>query len=461
MDKEIQNDVASLHFKKMTETKIPSLITVLAIPTIISMLVSNIYNLADTYFVGKLGVSASGAIGVIFTLMSILQAIGFMLGHGSGSVISRLLAKKEVDKASTFASSSFFTSLIIGIFFLVFGLIFLEPLVRLLGSTDTILPYAKTYAFYIIVSSPFLMSSLVMNNIMRYEGKAFYSMIGLMSGAILNIVLDPIFIFGFDMGMHGAGLSTALSQIISFFILYFLFKNNAQSDLKIKKMSKEFDTYFLIVKTGFPSLIRQGLNSISSGLLNNIAKPYGDECISALSIVSRIQMFLLSIGLGMGQGYQPVAGFNYQAKRYKRVREGFRFTLISSLIMMGVFCLFAVLFSRSFVGLFTDSKKVEDIAKVALVFNSIALMCMPISTCGNMLFQSIGKNLTASFLSCLRAGLCYIPVLIIMSSLFDLLGLQMTQMIADFLTTLITLPFVIYFFKKLPKEDDLTFKAEG
>ena len=451
----MSNDKASLHFDKMTKTPIPSLITVLAIPTIISMLVSNVYNLADTYFVGKLGVSASGAIGIIFTLMSILQAIGFMLGHGSGSKISRLLAQKEVENASKYASTSFFTSLFIGVLFLIFGLIFLEPLVLLLGSTKTILPYAKTYAFYIIISSPFLMSSLVMNNIMRYEGKAFYSMIGLMTVALLNIALDPIFIFVFNLGMHGAGLSTALSQIISFFILLYLYLKNAQSKLNIKNVSKEGEVYFVIFKTGLPSLIRQGLNSISSGLLNNIAKPFGDECISALSIVSRIQMFLLSIGLGMGQGYQPVAGFNYQAKKYSRVREGFRFTLISSLVMMGVFCLFAVLFSKGFVSLFSESNEVIEIAKLALIFNSVALMCMPISTCGNMLFQSIGKNLIASFLSCLRAGLCYIPVLLIMSSLFDLLGLQMTQMIADFLTTLITLPFIIHFFRKLPKEDVL------
>ena len=449
----MNNDTASLHFKKMTETPIPKLITILAIPTIISMLVSNVYNLADTFFVGKLGVSASGAIGVIFTLMAILQAIGFMLGHGAGSVISRLLAKKDVTTASTYASTSFYLSLFIGFIFVLFGFVFLEPLVYFLGSTNTILPYAKAYASYIIATSPFFMASLVMNNILRYEGKSFYSMIGLMSGAILNIVLDPIFIFGLDMGVHGAGLSTALSQVLSFFILFILFIKNAQSKLKIKNFTKELNIIFIICKTGLPSLIRQGLNSISSGLLNNIAKSYGDECISALSIVSRIQMFLLSIGLGMGQGYQPVAGFNYQAKKYNRVREGFRFTLIASLIMMSIFCIFALIFSTPFVGIFIDDNKVIDIAKVTLKFTSIALIFLPISTCGNMLFQSIGKNFNASFLSCLRAGLFYIPILIILSQTLGLLGLQMTQMVADILATLITIPFILVFFKNLPKEE--------
>ena len=450
----MNNDAASLHFKKMTETPIPKLVTILAIPTIISMLVSNIYNLADTYFVGKLGVSASGAIGVIFTLMAILQAIGFMLGHGSGSVISRLLASKNLDKANSFASTSFFLSLLIGVLFVISGLIFIEPLVYFLGSTDTILPYAKTYAFYIILGAPFFMSSLVMNNILRYEGKAFYSMIGLASGSILNIILDPILIFGFNLGMHGAGLSTAFSQVVSFFVLFILYKKNAQTSFKIKYMSNEFNTYWVIFKTGLPSLIRQGLNSISSGLLNNIAKPFGDECISALSIVSRINMFLLSIGLGMGQGYQPVAGFNYQAKKYNRVREGFKFTLISSIIMMSIFCLFAMIYSKEFVSIFIDDNRVIEIAIVALRFTVVALLFMPLSTVSNMLFQSVGKNLVASFLSCLRAGLCYIPLLIILSMTLKLLGIQMTQMVADILTSLITLPFIIYFFRNLPKEDN-------
>ena len=447
------NDTASLHFKKMTETPIPNLITILAIPTIISMLVSNVYNLVDTFFVGKLGVSASGAIGVIFTLMAVLQAIGFMLGHGAGSVISRLLASKDSETASTYASTSFYLSLIIGFVFVLLGLIFIELLVYFLGSTKTILPYAKIYATYIIITSPFFMASLVMNNILRYEGKSFYSMIGLMSGAILNIILDPIFIFSFNMGIHGAGLSTALSQVLSFVILVILFLKNTQSKLKINKITKDIRVILVICKTGLPSLIRQGLNSISSGLLNNIAKGYGDECISALSIVSRIQMFLLSIGLGMGQGYQPVAGFNYQAKKYNRVREGFRFTLFASLIMMSIFCIFALIFAREFTSIFIDDVKVIDIAEVSLKFTSIALIFLPISTCGNMLFQSIGKNFNASFLSCLRAGLCYIPILIILSSMLGLLGLQMTQMVADILATLITIPFIIVFFNNLPKEE--------
>lgn len=450
----MNNDAASLHFEKMTETPIPKLITTLAIPTIISMLVSNIYNLADTFFIGKLGVSASGAIGVIFTLMAILQAVAFMLGHGAGSVVSRLLASKDVKKASSYASTSFYLSLFIGFLFILLGFIFLEPLVYFLGSTETIFPYAKTYASYIIMGAPFFMASLVMNNILRYEGKAFYSMIGLACGSVLNIVLDPILIFGFNMGMHGAGLSTAFSQVVSFFVLLILYRRNAQSQFKISSISKELDIYFTIFKTGLPSLIRQGLNSIASGLMNNIAESFGDECISALSIVSRINMFLLSIGLGMGQGYQPVAGFNYKAKRYNRVREGFKFTFISSLIMMGTFCIFAMIFSRDFVSIFIDDLQVIEIAQVTLRFTVFALLFMPLSTVGNMLFQSIGRNLVASFLSCLRAGLCYIPILIVLSSTLGLLGIQMTQMVADILTSLITLPFIISFFKNLPKEEN-------
>ena len=254
----MNNDAASLHFKKMTETPIPRLITILAIPTIISMLVSNVYNLADTFFVGKLGVSASGAIGVIFTLMSILQAIGFMLGHGSGSVVSRLLAKKDIAKASEYASTSFFLSLFIGSLFVIFGLLFIEPFVLLLGSTKTILPYAKAYASYIIITSPFFMASLILNNVLRYEGKSFYSMIGLMSGALLNIALDPIFIFKFNMGIHGAGLSTAISQCVGGLIpiIYFACPNSSL----LRLVKTDFDWRSLL----------KGCANGSSELMTNI-----------------------------------------------------------------------------------------------------------------------------------------------------------------------------------------------
>ena len=295
----------------MTESPLTPLIVSLAVPTTITMLISSLYNLADTYFVSQLGASASGATGIVFTLMAVLQAFGFMYGQGAGSNISRKLGAKDVESAGRFASSSFFLAIGTGLLISCFGLLFLEPLLRFLGSTETILPYSKAYGMCILTAAPLYISSYVMNNILRYEGRAALAMIGLLTGALLNIGLDPLFIFVFHMGIMGAGIATALSQCISFSILLSMFlRKKTQSKISIHCVSKRRDDYLNILKTGFPSLVRQSLNSVSSMLLNKQAALYGDVAIAAMSIVGRCCMTIFSIGIGIGQGFQPVAGFN-------------------------------------------------------------------------------------------------------------------------------------------------------
>src|SRR5574344_737769 len=306
---------------KMTETPIPRLVITLGIPTTISMLITNIYNMADTFFVGNLKTSASGAIGIVFGFMSIIQAFGFMFGQGAGSIISRKLGEKNKESASIYASISFFLSLIIGTLITIIGLIFMTPMLWLFGSTSTILPFARDYVFYILLSSPFMMSSFVMNNVIRFEGKASYAMIGLVAGAVLNIAGDPIFMFKLKLGIAGAGISTAISQLISFLILLSLFltgKTHSKLSIKYFRITKE--RLWQIISTGLPSLLRQGLTSISTMILNQYAGNYGDPAVAAMSIVSRINFFMFAVGLGMGQGFQPVCGYNYGAKKYNRVR---------------------------------------------------------------------------------------------------------------------------------------------
>ena len=314
-------------YKQMTETPIPKLILRLGIPTIASMLITSVYNMTDTYFVGQLGKSASGAIGIVFSLMAIFQAFGFMFGHGAGSNISRRLGQHDVDSATRFASTGFFLALLMGAVIGVFGLLFLTPLMYLLGSTETILPFARDYGMWILLAGPIFTGSCVLNNILRYEGMSFLAMIGLVSGGFLNMILDPILIFLFDMGTSGAGLSTAISQAVSFLILLYMFlAGRTESKLKLSKVTRQWQEIWLIVATGLPSLIRQGLASLSGLLLNHQAGIYGDAAVAAMSIVNRITSFIFSVGLGMGQGYQPVAAFNYGAKIYSRVRKGFWFT---------------------------------------------------------------------------------------------------------------------------------------
>lgn len=444
-------------FEYMTKTPIPKLILQLGIPTTISMLVTNIYNMADTYFVGTLGTSASGAVGVVFGLMSIIQALGFTLGHGAGSIISRKLGAKEYSVANLVASTSFFTSLIVGLFVTIVGIVFMNPLLRLLGSTDTILPFARNYAFFILLSAPIMMASFVLNNILRYEGKAALAMIGLTTGGLLNIFGDWLLINVFKMGITGAAIATAVSQLISFFILLSMFLlRKTQSTISIKDYPKSIKQLKDIIPTGFPSLMRQGLTSISTMLLNNSAAVYGDAAVAAMTIVNRICFFIFAVGLGLGQGYQPVCSFNYGAKKYSRVKKGFFFTLFTGEAMLSLLAIVGLFLSDGLVGLFRDDPAVIEIGSFALKIQLFALFFQPLSICCNMTFQSIGKNKAATFLSALRSGLVFIPLILILSCVLGLLGIQITQTATDAITFFITLPFAVSFFKNLPKDADST-----
>ncbi len=439
----------------MTETPVSKLIIKLGIPTTISMLVTNIYNMADTYFVGTLGTSASGAVGVVFGLMAIIQALGFTLGHGAGSIISRKLGAKENEDANLVASASFFTSLITGLIVTVGGLIFITPLLKLLGSTPTILPFAKDYALWILLAAPITMASFVLNNILRYEGKAALAMIGLTTGGILNILGDYILIKIFDLGIAGAGISTAVSQFISFSILLSMFLlKKTQSNLSIKCFIKGIPYLKKIIPTGFPSLMRQGLSSISTMILNNAAGLYGDAAVSAMTIVNKICFFIFAVGLGIGQGYQPVCSFNYGAKKYSRVKKGFFFTFFTGEALLSILAIVGLIISDGLVGIFRDDPAVIEIGSFALKAQLFALFFQPLSICVNMTFQSIGKNKSATFLSALRSGLIFIPTLLILSSIIGLTGIQISQTVTDAVTFFVTLPFAIVFFKNLPKDAD-------
>ena len=440
-------------YDMMTKQSVPSLIVKLGIPTTISMFITSLYNMADSYYVGQINTSASGATGIVLGLMAILQAIGFMYGHGTGSVIRRLLGKKDVEGARKFSSTDFWLALISGFVLMLLGLLLLEPLMYLLGSTPTILPYAKTYATCILCAAPALISSCVMNIILRYEGRAFFAMVGLTSGGVLNIFLDALFMDCMNMGIFGAGLATAISQHVSWFILLTMFiLRKTQTSLAVRYITIKWRTIWEIISTGLPSLARQGLASISTMLLNNAAGAYGDAAIAAMSIVNRISMFVFSVALGIGQGFQPVAGFNYGAKKYSRVKEGFFFTLSLGTILLGVASLIVYFNAGSCIHLFRDDPDVIRMGIPALHAQCIALFFVPFQVCNNMTFQSIGYKFNATFLSTLRNGLYFIPILLIFSHVFGLAGIQTAQAVADILTCFTCIPFTISFFAKLPKD---------
>ena len=449
------DDRSALQFRRMTETPIPQLILSLAAPTILSMLITSIYNLADTFFVGQISTSASGAVGVVSSLMAIIQALGFMLGHGAGTIISRSLGSRDTTAATRFASTSFFTALVFGVVLAVAGLGTLPHFMMLLGSTETILPHACAYARPILIAAPLMISSLVMNNILRYEGKASFAMIGLVTGGLLNIALDPLFIFGLGMGTAGAGLATALSQTISFCILLSMFlRGKTVSQFRLSAVTREARDFGRILLGGAPSFGRQGLNSIGGMLLNLAARGYGDAAVAGMSIVSRIFMFIISVAIGVGQGLQPVASFNYGARKYRRVRQAAIFTIEAAFCMLVVLVGLCWVNGDVLIRLFRDDPAVTAVALPAFHYQCLAMLLQPIIVVANMTFQSVGASGRATFLACCRQGVFFIPLILILPRTHGLFGVEICQPIADVLTFLVSLPFLLAFLQQLGRMDD-------
>ena len=449
------DDRSALQFRRMTETPIPQLILSLAAPTILSMLITSIYNLADTFFVGQISTSASGAVGVVSSLMAIIQALGFMLGHGAGTIISRSLGSRDTTAATRFASTSFFTALVFGVVLAVAGLGTLPHFMMLLGSTETILPHACAYARPILIAAPLMISSLVMNNILRYEGKASFAMIGLVTGGVLNIALDPLFMFVFGLGTAGAGIATALSQSISFCILLSMFlRGKTVSQFRLSAVTREARDFGRILLGGAPSFGRQGLNSIGGMLLNLAARSYGDAAVAGMSIVSRIFMFIISVAIGVGQGLQPVASFNYGARKYRRVRQAAIFTIEAAFCMLVVLVGLCWVNGDALIRLFRDDPTVTAVALPAFHYQCLAMLLQPIIVVANMTFQSVGASGRATFLACCRQGVFFIPLILILPRTHGLFGVEICQPIADVLTFLVSLPFLIAFLQQLGRMDD-------
>ncbi|MDO4961779.1 MAG: MATE family efflux transporter [Eubacteriales bacterium] len=440
------------NYTKMTETEIVPLLVRLSIPAVLSMFITNVYNLADTAFVGRLGTSASGAVGVVFGYMAILQAIGFMFGQGSGSIISRLLGAKEDRRASEVASTAFFAAFMCAALIGVISFIFLDPLVRVLGATETIAPYAKVYTGYIILAAPFFSTSLLLNNILRYEGKAALGTVGMMTGGILNMIGDPILMFGCGLGIHGAGLSTALSQLVSFCILLSMFvRGKTVSRISPRCFRPDPAIIGDVVTTGFPSLLRQMLNSLTTILLNAESAVYGDQAVAAMSIVSRVVFFGFSIAIGIGQGLQPVSAFNYGAKRYDRVRKVYKTALLLAQIVIVVVVAVLLALSGGIIRVFRDDPAVIEIGTRALRLQAASLLFLPFSMVTEMLYQSTGHKKGATILSSMRSGALFIPLLLILANVHGLAGIQEAQPAAYVLSVVPAAIFLRHFMREMPE----------
>lgn len=442
--------------KRMTETSVTKLVISLSIPTVLSQMITSVYNMADTYFVTSLGDSSVGAISIVFALQSIIQAIGFGLAMGASSLVSRKLGQEENQEANKYASCAFYAAFVMGLLLMAGCLIDLNGLLRLFGSTETILPYAHDYAFIILLGAPIMCASFVMNNVTRAQGHAVMAMVGLTAGGILNMLLDPLFIFRFEMGVSGAALATVLSQCVSFLILLsFYVSPRSIISLSPKNISKKASDYGLIIKTGLPTVFRQGLGSLATTLLNVQVKVYGDAAIAAVGIANKIYMLLRSFVLGIGHGFQPVAGYNFGAKKNDRVKKAFWVatavgTLVSALAsVLLLFC------SNSIIEFFNpETEETLRIGSRMLIFMGLAIPTLGYSTYVNQLYQSLGYVQGATILASCRQGIFFVPLIFALPAILGLDGILLTQAVADALTFVVSVPFNIYFLKKVLGSDE-------
>lgn len=437
-------------FHQMTTPPVQSLILRLAVPCIISMLVTAFYNIADTFFVGMLkSNAATAAVGVVFSMMSIIQAVGFFFGHGSGNYISRELGKKNYEEASRMAATGFYAALASGVVILIVGTIFLDPLSYLLGATKSILKDTRAYLQIILIGAPWMTASLVLNNQLRYQGSAMYAMVGIVTGAVLNIGLDYLMIIVWGMGVAGAGWATIISQFVSFCLLYIGCQRGGNIRIQLSLVRFRLFYFREIVRGGLPSLARQGLASFATICLNHVAGSYSDAAIAAMGVVQRIMMFGASTMIGFGQGFQPVCGFNYGAKLYHRVRQGFWFCVKTSLIFLSVVSVLLFLFAPWLISVFRDDPDVIACGTAALRFQCLTFPAQSWIVMSNMMEQSIGRTVPATFLSTARQGIFFIPAVLLLSHLFGLMGLQMAQSVADFCTLLCALPIHFHVLKTM------------
>ena len=445
-------DAQEEKYRKMTTPPVERLICRLAVPCIVSMLVTAFYNMADTYFVGMLkSNAATGAVGVVFSVMAVIQAVGFFFGQGSGNFISRELGKKHYTEASQMAATGFFSALATGLVICVLGQLFLEPLALFLGSTRTILPYTQAYLRVILFGAPWMCASFVLNNQLRFQGSASYGMVGIVTGAIVNIILDPILIFGMDLGVAGAGWATIISQLLGFFLLLAGTRRGGNIRIHLKNFRFSGQLFLWIFKGGVPSLARQSLASVATICLNNAAMAYGDAAIAAMSVVQRITMFGAYAMLGFGQGFQPVCGFNYGAGLYGRVRRGFWFCIRVSTLCLLVIAALGYGFAPKLIALFRDDAQVITYGTTALRYQCLTFCLHGWVVTSNMMQQSMGKTIPATFLSVARQGLFFIPLVWVLNGLLGFTGIQLSQPAADAITFLCAVPIQLHVLRGMGK----------
>lgn len=443
---------------------IPKALMAMGIPTMLGMMVNAVYNLVDAYFVGGLGTSQMGAISVVYPLGQVVVGLGLLFGNGASSYLSRLLGKGDKEKANQVASTALYSSVTTGVVMIILSMIFLRPILKLLGATDSIMPYAVTYAGIYIISCIFNVFNVTMNNIVTSEGAAKTTMCALMTGAILNIGLDPLFIYVFDMGVAGAAIATAISQIVSTSVyLAFVRKKKSIYRFKIKYCSFTKEIMSEIFKIGIPTLVFQILTSLSISLVNTRAMAYGDSVIAGMGAVTRIVSVGSLMVFGFIKGFQPIAGYSYGAKKFDRLQEVIKTSILWSTVFCVIYGLILAIFSEAIISQFTkDDLEMIQAGTKSLRINGISFILFGFYTVYSSLFLALGKGLAGFILGACRQGICFVPVILILPALWGINGILYVQPIADVLSAIITVFMALHLHKELvlTKQKYLIVKAE-
>ncbi len=440
------------NFTFLTQAPVHRVVLTMAVPTILSMLVTSFYNMADTYFVSKINTQCTAAVGVVFSVMSAIQATGFFFGHGSGNYISRKLGARETSDARAMAATGFVYSFLFGALIALIGHLFLTKMAIWLGSTPTILPYTKEYLGTVLLGTPFMTTSLTLNNQMRLQGNAAYAMYGIFTGAVLNVLLDPLLIFVLNRGISGAAWATVISQMCSFGILLYMTRKNGGIRIQLRHFSPRLSLVKEIIFGGTPSLSRQGLAAFSTVALNVAAGAYGDAAIAGMSIVTRFCFFIFAIIIGLGQGFQPLCGFCYGAKLYARVKEGYLFCIRLGSAFLFCCAVLGTIFSEQIVSFFRHDPEVVAVGVSALRWQMLTFILLPTIGLTNMLMQTTRKPIRANIAAAARSGLFFIPLVLILPHFFGLQGVEMCQAVSDVCSFAVCVPIAMSAFREM-RED--------
>ena len=448
--------------RRLLTHPIAGVVTALAVPSMMHQLINVLYNMVDTYFVSQISTEASAALGIVFSLVSLLNAIMFGISMGEKAIISRLLGAGRLEDAHRVASSAMAMELIFGILAAAVGLIFIEPILRFFGADDTVMPHAVAYSRILLLGVPIHCADAAFSSILTAQGKTLYTMLGFGGANLCNVFLDWLFVFPMNMGAAGAALATIIAQAISCSILIWaMLTGKSAVKLRLRYVSKKFRTYYDIVHNGIATVFRQGTAAVATTLLNRLASPYGAATLAAISIANKIYLMARNLVLGFGQGFQPVAGYNYGAGIRSRVKKAFWFACLVGTGICLVSTAVIISIPETLIGLFRKDADVVALGAQMLRFYAMILPLLAFSTFVNQMYQCLGFSLWATVLACCRQGICFIPLLYILHDAFGQTGLTMTQPAADLATFLVSVPFLIWFFRKVLSKPDAEVTLEG